>query len=368
MPEPAGTAPDDARPPTRRRVGTRKKLLLSLAATVVLLLLVSGAIDVLLAWADSDDTLGLSEEAHCVYDPELGWVNEKSTRIENLYGLHRHLTTNARGFRGLEEIEEEIPEGRYRIVCLGDSFTLGYGVDDASTYPAQLEAIAPAIQTVNLGQGGYGIDQCLLWYRRDAAAFRANLLILAFIAPDFDRILESRFNDEYPKPLLRVEAGALVLSDEPVPDDWNTGRAGRRFGRFLGELALFDLLDRLRWRTQADREPPPEDAPLGYEEVGDLIVRELVRLARERGQNVAFVLLPLQNRNAGRPRSVARWLSPIANDLGIPFLDLTDDFDALPPAETGFLYQPDGHLNSHGHRFVAETLRLRLKSHFPAFP
>jgi len=80
------------------------------------------------------------------------------------------------------------------------------------------------------------------------------------------------------------------------------------------------------------------------------------------------VLLPLQDRTAGHPRAVARWLSPIADDLGVPFLDLTEDFDAIPPGEIGFLYQSDGHLNSFGNLFVAETLRRRLKPYFPAFP
>src|SRR5262249_43351639 len=195
---PSAPAP---RTPAQRAAGLAKELAASPARTLVLACLLEGALSIALAWRDSSEP-GLVEEKSCVFDAELGWVARKSFRAANLFGEGRSLTTNARGFRGAREVDDEIPAGRYRIVCVGDSFTLGYGVGDESTYEAYLERALPALETVNMGQGGYGVDQAYLWYLRDGRSLHADLLLLAAIAPDWERMLDARFQGEFPKPVL----------------------------------------------------------------------------------------------------------------------------------------------------------------------
>ena len=51
-----------------------------------------------------------------------------------------------------------MPPGKTRIICSGDSFTLGFGVDNEHTWPQQLAARNANLETVNMGQGGYGAD------------------------------------------------------------------------------------------------------------------------------------------------------------------------------------------------------------------
>src|SRR5262245_31550996 len=125
-------------PKPGRWAAIRRGLLVSLATTIALAILVEVGTSVALAWHDSGKLPGIAEATYCPFDPELGWVNRPSARITDLYGPGRTLTTNAQGFRGLEDTPPAIPPGRYRIVCLGDSFTLGYGVDDATTFPARI--------------------------------------------------------------------------------------------------------------------------------------------------------------------------------------------------------------------------------------
>ena len=93
------------------------------------------------------------------FDPDLGWTSVPDTRLENFYGPGRHLTINGQGVRAKRAYAAEPPAGRRRALCAGDAFTLGPGVDDDSTWCAQLEQIEPQLETVNLGQGGYGLDQ-----------------------------------------------------------------------------------------------------------------------------------------------------------------------------------------------------------------
>jgi len=346
------------------RARTLVRLAGALGASLGLLFVVEGAASALLAWRDAAEP-GLAEEKHCAYDPLLGWSHVPGFRSPDLYGPGRGLSVNARGFRAREDYAREVPGGRYRVVCLGDSFTLGYGVDDDDTYPAALERLDARIQAVNMGQGGYGVDQCWLWYGRDGVELETDLLLLAFIAPDFERMAQARFQGEYAKPVLRVEDGRLV-EPEPVPDDWSAGRDARRWRRFAERLALGDLFARLRGRAG----PPPATSapPEAWREPARLVVEDLARRSRERGQAFALVMLPLRDRRAGDPTELARWLAPLASSLDVPWLDLTADFDALPPGERDAYYQPDGHLNALGNAFVARLLHRRLGESVPGFP
>lgn len=57
--------------------------------------------------------------------------------------------------------DRDVPPGRYASSARGGSFTLGYGVGDADTWCALLQTIDPRLETVNMGQAGYGLDQAL---------------------------------------------------------------------------------------------------------------------------------------------------------------------------------------------------------------
>ena len=122
------------------------------------------------------------------------------TSLSEFYGPGRGLTINRDGFRGVEDYIGHKPKDRFRVVCLGDSFTLGYGVDDRDTFPARLERIEPRVQAVNMGQGGYSVGQCCLWHRRTGASLEADALVFAFIADDIWRMGGERMANGYAKP------------------------------------------------------------------------------------------------------------------------------------------------------------------------
>jgi hypothetical protein len=349
----------------KRSTRIAAKLATGLFAAFLLLAALEGALSILLAWRDAATEVGISEETTCDYDPLLGWVAKKDFRAEDLYGEGRSLTTNARGFRGSVDYAEEVPAGRYRIVCCGDSFTLGYGVDDASTYASWLERLAPDIEAVNMGQGGYGTDQAYLWYERDGVALDADLVLFVAIAPDWERMLDDRFQGEYPKPVLRLEGARLLKPSEPLAEDWTSASGSRAFGAFVENLAVRDFFARL-----ARRSPPSValDAELPFRDLGAALLAALAELCRSRGQALAVVQLPLQDRRAGNPEAVARWLAETCAELDAPFLDLGADLDELLEDERNSLYLSDGHLDPLGNRFVAERLLLRLATLVEGFP
>src|SRR5439155_1903766 len=109
-----------------------------------------------------------------------------------------------------------VPDGKVRIICSGDSFTLGFGVDNTHSWCELLSSLEPRLETVNMGQGGYGVDQAYLWYKRDAAKIGHQAQLLAFVTDDFYRMQSSSFSG-YGKPVLEVEDGRLVVKNAPVP-------------------------------------------------------------------------------------------------------------------------------------------------------
>ena len=76
--------------------------------------------------------------------------------------------TNAHGHRG-RPVAEEKPEGTFRILVLGDSFTAGANVAEESAYPQVLErrlneVAARPVEVVNTGVGGWEPFQYAEYY------------------------------------------------------------------------------------------------------------------------------------------------------------------------------------------------------------
>jgi hypothetical protein len=204
------------RPSPRPGSGLGKFLLGNIAVFLLLAVLIEGASSLLLFAGRALRVRPIAERRHTIYDPELGWVNEANRRIPNMYGPGIYLTTNSQGFRGDRDFGEAVPLGKHRIICSGDSVTFGYGVDDDHTWCQLLTAMDSRLETVNMAQGGYGVDQAYLWYKRDGGRLRHDILILAPIKDDFLRMQFNSFRG-YGKPLLVLKDGALQVSNVPVP-------------------------------------------------------------------------------------------------------------------------------------------------------
>lgn len=360
-----------AAPPARGSVAAN--LALAVASTLVLFLLLEGAASLLLSAREAKRTLHMREESHARYDPDLGWSHRPGVRIERIYGEGTTLTTNAQGLRAREEYGKAPPPGRQRLVALGDSFTLGHGVDDAATYAARMEAACPALQAVNMGQGGYGIDQDYLWYKRDGAQLDAQVLLFAVIAENFFRMASDSFIG-YPKPVLRDRGGRLVVENVPVPAGWESRTALRRALTFAESLAVVRagrwLADRL-----VDGDAGGQRADGFYGTVPDevfaaarLAFDDLAALSRERGQHFVIAYLPVAPLLPREPTREAAWLEAYARERGVTFVNLAAEFERLTPAQLARLFLPDFHYSAEGHRFVAATLLRHLAQAVPGFP
>jgi hypothetical protein len=311
----------------------------------------------------------LAERAHTQYDPEIGWVARPDLRLPDLYGPGVGLSTDARGFRGGRATAEAIPPGRLRVVCSGDSFTLGYGVDDAHTFCARLESLEPRFETVNLGQGGYGVDQSYLWYRRHAPALAHSLHLVAFIHEDFARMREASFLG-YGKPVLRLREGRLAVENVPVP------RAAFRLpwlaqnARLLTDLRSVTLARAALRRFAAPEPSGPADTDLPA--LALAVFESLRELAAERGAALVLVYLPTrEDREAGPADAWRAELARALAERGFDLLDLIPEFRELPREIHETLFIPAGrighpyaagHYTEAGNAQVAGLLHERLRA------
>lgn len=124
---------------------------------------------------------------------------------------------NQAGLRGKEL--RPIKKNTFRILCLGDSFTWGYGSNDENTYPAELEKFLQIqypfldIQVLNAGVCGYGNNEELKLLRKMGKELRPNLIIIQFFAGnDFvDNVIPANR-------AIEVRNGMLYAIQEPGKD------------------------------------------------------------------------------------------------------------------------------------------------------
>ena len=336
-----------------------------LAATVVLFFVVEGlASTIVVGRVVADGFQSLGDRSHSRYDAELGWVNMTRASVPDMYGPGISLVTNAQGFRNERDTDRAVPQGRTRVLCSGDSFTLGVGVSTRDAWCNALERIDPRIDAVNMGQGGYGVDQAYLWYLRDAAAIDYQVHVFAFIATDFERMRNDTFLG-YGKPTLAIEDGALVVGNTPVPYRTTTDVKRRAIFQTVSSFRVVQLL-------QSFGGPPkPELAPAGnaadpLRPVVDAVITSIAQENARRKSRLLFVFLPTRD---DYDRSIAdgwrHFVRAVAERERVPFVDLVERLRALPVAQIdAFFLRPgdvpyghaEGHYSVRGNEFVSRTL------------
>ncbi len=346
-------------------------VLYNIAAVLLLLLVAEGAASVYYTFRDAFASPPVAESLYTEYDRDLGWVNLPNVYLPNMYGRGKYLRTNSQRFRNNADFTITVPPGKTRIICSGDSFTLGFGVDNDHTWPQLLATRSPDIETVNMGQGGYGADQAYLWYKRDGVKLDHDIQILALIAPDFYRMQHSSFNG-YGKPVLALDNDHIVTTNVPVPRSMQV-----RWPRVVRvQNALFNLnitrllrrvlrLDTAAAVTETRKERNQETAwILSY------MLDDLLETNREKNSVLVLAYLPTREEyGTDLGESWRKFLAGYARQHGIPYVELTDDFKRLPPGEldklfigTGTVAFPGaaGHYTEAGNAFVADLIYRRL--------
>ena len=251
-------------------------------------------------------------------------------------------STNALGFRG--EAMDALPERP--VLFLGDSFTMGYGVNDGEEYPALMadyfDMVSPnkKIPVLNTGLGNSGNGRWVKFINEYADEIQPQLVVMQVMANDFeDNSNENLFG-------LNENGGVFEFPVQPP----STQRKIQNVIEAVPGLAstnLVGLLRQVRFGSggagqAADAGVTDADPEL---ELTLAILREALELSKANDWPVVAMIVELTD---NRRDAV---------------ISLFEEYDILvieSPAkkdEPEFYYEIDGHWNAAGH---AEAARLLI--------
>ncbi|MDE0735005.1 MAG: GDSL-type esterase/lipase family protein [Pirellulaceae bacterium] len=136
-------------------------------------------------------------------DPQLFWKLQPQVQLRvrnNVYQMtgepvYWTIQTNREGFRGVSVPPGGAPAAPL-VLCLGDSCTFGFRVDQEQTYPNQLQAYLrsqglPGAVVLNCGVPGYSSFQGARLARQLLSQVRPDFVVIAFGANDLEQALRS---------------------------------------------------------------------------------------------------------------------------------------------------------------------------------
>ena len=136
-----------------------------------------------------------------VPDRELLWRNQPGAQRDvpaNPRGIGRpetwHVAIDRSGYRGPDRSSGVESGPVYRILCIGDSITYGWGTDQDDVFPRRVEAIlrerhpGADIEVTNAGVPGWSWIQGLRFLEREGLALRPDVVVMGHGTNDQLRI------------------------------------------------------------------------------------------------------------------------------------------------------------------------------------
>jgi hypothetical protein len=269
-----------------------------------------------------------------VHDPVLGKRVKESFSTERITPEFRmRFTTNSLGFRG--------PEPRAGaaapILFLGDSFTMGYGVNDGEEFPALvaqalLRRDAGAPPVVNAGIGDSGNGYWIKFLRTRGEALAPRLVVM--------QVFENDFSDNLGEGLFALDAdGQLVERAVPAPGLMRKAQRVIDAVPLLPASHLVGLMRQVGLPSRAGAPPRPT-----RDELTLRVLEEAVRSAEARNLDMLAMVVGLSPARREQVTALFR-------RHGVPAVVLPSK-DERPD----LYYVVDGHWNAAGHAFAADAL------------
>jgi carbamoyltransferase len=334
------------------------------------------------------------------YHPQIGqlYVPNINTRIPNESGGY-YVKTNSQGFRS--EVEFEPARGeRPRILFFGDSFTAGFGVSNHERF-SDLIGQALAAEVYNYGLTGSGTDQQLLIYEQFARPVAADLVVIAVMVENIERIVRSyhrtidRYTGNYvyvAKPYFKLENGRLSLRHSPVPKvrseelppDYHTvdRQIESAWQRYLHRLRQFYYRPELqflrktrpatilqndifaRFLKKAQFQPYPDylsNDSAGWQLMAAILHRFIAQITP-----TPILIVPIPDSfyyrtTALEPIYQERFAQLADPEHNVYVADITTPIMRMPPEERARLpFKHDFHFSPYGNRRVAEIITTEI--------
>lgn len=260
------------------------------------------------------------------------------------------IRTNAAGIRADREFSYEKPAGTRRIVVLGDSFGLGYGVDLEDTFLSRMHAaLEPSLaergvecEIINLSVSGFGNAEQLVMLQEEGLRYAPDLVLVAWHSSDFSDNVRSDLFELDDEGGVRRKAESYLpgmklrkrLADSAVYR-WVASHShlyvwSREFLARVVKAALFRF-------ERARGEPAPQAASVAYEPrfypnpyelVGELTIGLLLAMQAEAAEvGARFLVLDIPDHASRIDFSTRFPRSPDGESFGIEVVSPLEAFE-----------------------------------------
>lgn len=291
------------------------------------------------------------------------------------------IKTNSLGFRD-EEIPLDKQPDEFRILCLGDSVTLGYKLEEPQTYVAQLESLLNqqyrprGFQVINAGVDGYATFQEFHLLKQKGLALKPDLILVCFVLNDVTEQFRTMASlggvgnyagagkKSLTRSMLRVLNKSAVYTAVKLVYLKLEGLRRAQLQR-LGKWR-YRSLDDIYNVAELFKSPLRPEIESAWEFTKTQVL-QLSELAHENGIPLLIFVPPYAGQvgEEGISMRPQRVLARFCLRHEIPLFDLSPGFLANPDPETLFL---DGnHYNAEGSRLIAEMLFQKLTANDTLF-
>ncbi|MEO0651093.1 MAG: SGNH/GDSL hydrolase family protein [Planctomycetota bacterium] len=252
--------------------------------------------------------------------------------------------TNSKGLRDDECAVPKPPE-TFRVAFVGDSFTMGSGVELEEVFHSRLEALwraraeGLAVECLNFGVGGYNLLSYAGLLEHRVFEYAPDLVVVGLVSNDLTRPQQQPDGPAFESkpvthPFWRLHALASLAPSEALASSSPAGPAGHR---------------RHRLPSLADR----PDLEAEQRQYVDQQLSRLVELCER--AHVPLALCYLEFRTTRNRKQVARRLRDFATEAEVPFFDALPLFADSDPQ--GFMILPsDPHPNPAAHAIYARGI------------
>jgi lysophospholipase L1-like esterase len=219
-----------------------------------------------------------------------------------------------------------------RILFLGGSITLGWGVNEDDTITARVQRILreqePGVEVLNGGVGNYNAERYVARFFRQLREINPTDIVVQYFVRDAEKLDASSGN-------------ALIRNSELAVSLWI---AASHFREKLGESSL----------TQHYADVYREDQP-GFVEMKSSL-RKLADYAKARDIRIYLAMTPdVHNLKQYQLGFVHDMVKRIAAEDGYRYIDLLPAFGRLSPEEV-WAMPGDPHPNALGHELMAKAV------------
>jgi lysophospholipase L1-like esterase len=254
------------------------------------------------------------------------------------YGVS--IKTNSEGLRDVEH-DHEKPADKTRVVMIGDSFMLGWGVRAEDDIPSNLSRMlnrdGDRYEVINLGVGNYNSTMEADLFEWKGLAFHPDIAVLLYFVND-------------PEPVPRVSWSSRIVRKRSY-------LLAFLFDRYV---ALRPLLDRnFRWQEYYTSLYAPDTPAL---EENRAALRHLVDLCKKNNIRLLIANYPELHELKNYPFPQAtEYIRSLAAESQVPFVDLLPAFAPHAP-ESLWVSNEDTHGNALACQIAAQGIYEALKS------